>query len=274
MQISKAAIFYNAHKMQNAPLAKSVQNFLESQGIQAPIMTELTSLTGVELLVSVGGDGTLLRCARTCAPLQIPIFGINGGTLGFLATTEQKELEKNLLLFLQGKLPLQERLLLQANVQIPNEKPVTYVAFNDCVIRSAQPRAYTLQASFSGQEMPSYFGDGVIISTPTGSTAYSLAAGGPIVAPGVDVLVVTPICPHTLHQRPLVLPATGTLVLTPKLEMETDRATLSLDGQINLTLTPGTKVTLTRSIHKVRLVCNPQRSFFTLLNRKLNWGAR
>ena len=274
MQISRAAVFYNEHKTQNQPLAASVRDFLRAQHIQAEVITDLAQLSGVELLISVGGDGTMLRCARACAPLNIPLFGINGGTLGFLAASEKEETKKNLQRFLTGQCPIYERFMLAVQIHQPGKTDEKHLAFNDCVLRAETPRAYTLHARFDEQEIPPYFGDGIIVSTPTGSTAYSLAAGGPIVEPGVDVLILTPICPHTLAQRPLILPATGTLILTPDFKTNTDKTALSIDGQINRSLPPGSHVKLTRSPHKVRLVGTPERGFFTLLSRKLNWGGR
>jgi len=146
----------------------------------------------------------------------------------------------------------------------------TYAAFNDCVLRTDKPRAFVTRAVWNGKDLPSYYGDGIIVATPTGSTAYSLAAGGPIIEPSVPVLTITPVCPHSLYQRPLVLAANGILTLTP--DNAIDHAFISLDGQNNVPVPQGQAVEITRSPFDAQLLCLPDRHFFALLNRKLNWG--
>lgn len=276
MIFKQAAVFYNAHKTSVRPLAEDACAFLRQNGVCARLLTDLNGLADgkTDLLVSMGGDGTMLHCARAAAPLHIPIFGINCGTLGFLAACEQNDCRHSLQLLLDGKCAVNERFMLHARVLTPQADPQNFLAFNDCVLRAAAPRAFLIEAAWNGSEIPSYFGDGVIVATPTGSTAYSLAAGGPIVQPGVDVLVVTPICPHTLNQRPLILSADGALTLTPSFKNRADRAIASIDGQINLTLPPGARVQITRSPVKAKLLCPPERGFFSILNRKLKWGNR
>jgi len=275
MKFHKAVIFFNENKPNAKILAGEAQAVLEARGLPAGTAASLDGLDKTaDLLVCMGGDGAMLRCARAAAPLGMAVFGINCGTLGFLAACEISDFKERLEQLADGRLPVHERFMLRAQI-LPQSGPAQeYLAFNDCVLRAAAPRAFTLKASFNGREIPPYFGDGVIVSTPTGSTAYSLAAGGPIVEPGVDVLLVTPICPHTLHQRPLILPAGGELELTPAFKNKEDAAVLSADGQINLTLPPGARVRLTRSPLKARLLGAEERDFFSILNRKLNWGAR
>lgn len=273
MQFSQAIIFLA--KEQNRPLAQEVKNYLRTRNCKAQIIMSLadfTEWTSVHLLISLGGDGTLLKCVRYAAPHQIPVFGINCGTLGFLAACEKKEALGVLAQLLDGRCHIQPRQMLQARIFQPGQEMQTLTAFNDCILRAATPRTLLLQAVWNNMPIPSYYGDGVIISTPTGSTAYSLAAGGPIVEPSVSVLVVTPICPHSLHQRPLVLPANGTLQITPVLEYPEDRALLSLDGQTNLSLASGARLEIEISATPALLVCSAERDFFNVLSRKLNWG--
>ncbi len=275
MTFKHAAVFYNAHKTHTASLAQEVCNYLRQNGIQSDLITDLQQLSPeTELLVGMGGDGTILHCARAAAPLGVPIFGINCGTLGFLAACEKEEYAGALKSLLEGGCTINERFMLQTRILHKKDRPLEFLAFNDCVLRAASPRAFLLEALWNGKEIPSYFGDGVIVASPTGSTAYSLASGGPIVEPGVDVLAVTPICPHTLNQRPLILSASGTLTLIPSFKNESDRAACSLDGQINLTLPLGAQVQITRSPLKTKLLCPPERGFFQILNRKLKWGNR
>lgn len=275
MNFRNAVVFFNENKPNVRALAQEACAFLTARGLPARAITTLEGLDeSADLLICMGGDGTMLRCARAAAPLNMAVFGVNCGTLGFLAACEIADFKERLGELKNGALTVNERFMLRAQIIAPGTDPQEYLAFNDCVLRAAQPRAFTLNAVFNGKPLPPYFGDGVIISTPTGSTAYSLAAGGPIVEPGVDVLLITPICPHTLHQRPLILPAGGELELSPAFKNKEDGAVLSVDGQINLTLPPGARVKLTRSPLKAKLLGTPERDFFSILNRKLNWGAR
>lgn len=275
MKFQNAVIFFNENKPNVRALAQEACTFLQDRGLPARAITALDGLdASADLLICMGGDGTMLRCARAAAPLNMAVFGVNCGTLGFLAACEISDFKERLEQLLRDECTVNERFMLRAQIIPQDGKPREYLAFNDCVLRAAQPRAFTVNAVFNGKKLPPYFGDGVIISTPTGSTAYSLAAGGPIVEPGVDVLLITPICPHTLHQRPLILPAGGELELVPAFKNKEDGAVLSVDGQINLTLPPGARVKLTRSPLKAKLLCTEERDFFSILNRKLNWGAR
>ena len=148
----------------------------------------------------------------------------------------------------------------------------TYYAFNDCVVRTDESRAFEMHATWNGEELPSYYGDGVIVASPTGSTAYSLAAGGPIIEPSVPVFTLTPVCPHSFYQRPLVIPAQGVLTLTPVLKTDNTKAFISLDGQKNVPIPQGECVEITRSPYDAQLLCLPERYFFAILNRKLYWG--
>ena len=274
MNFSKITVFYNEQKPQNGPLAIEVAARLAARGLSAQIITSFEKLPCSDLLICLGGDGAILSCAREAAPLNIPILGINCGTLGFLASCEKTEIETALTDLLNGTLPLQKRNMLAVRVESPGEEAQDLLALNDCVLRADKTRALTVEASFDQHTLPPYFGDGVLISTPTGSTAYALAAGGPIIAPGVEGLLVTPICPHTLTQRPIVLPPDGNLILTPVLKTPLDGADLTIDGQETLTLRPGTRVHLTQSNFQATFFSRPNRDFFTMLNRKLSWGSR
>lgn len=271
MQLKHIGVFYNQHKAQNQPLAQQAVDFLRAKHIKATMLTSLDNLEDIDLVISMGGDGTMLRCARECAPKQIPIFGINCGTLGFLAAAEKEELTAALDALLAGKYISHKRLLLQTVVKTSQNTKI-FTAFNDVVLHSANLRTFYVNATFNGTKMPSYFGDGVIVSTPTGSTAYSLAAGGPIVEPNVEVIVITPICPHSLHQRPMVLPATGLLQLSPSFKNKEDGAIVSFDGQLNLPLEPGAVLELSRAPRAIELLTLPQRGFFDVLHKKLSWG--
>ena len=271
MQFKHIGVFYNLHKAPNQLLAQQAVEILRAKHVEATLLTSLDKLEDIDLVIGMGGDGTMLRCARECSAKNIPIFGINCGTLGFLAAAEKEELTAALDALLAGKYVSHKRLLLQAVVKT-GENTQTFTAFNDVVLHSSNLRTFYVNATFNGTKMPSYFGDGVIVSSPTGSTAYSLAAGGPIVEPNVEVIVITPICPHSLHQRPIVLPATGTLKLQPSFKNKEDGAIVSFDGQLNLPLEPGAVLELSRAPHAVELLTLPHRGFFGVLHKKLSWG--
>ena len=274
MTFSRIAIFYNAHKPQNYLLAEQACTWLRNKNVQTELITSLDNLEQKDLLICMGGDGTILHCARDTAKYNLPIFGVNCGTLGFLAACEKTDLTTALNELLKGNFQEQARTMLDIQVSFPSGDTQKHTALNDCVLRAEKPRALTIEANFDKRPIPPYFGDGVLVSTPTGSTAYSLAAGGPIITPGVDVLLVTPICPHTLNQRPLILPKDGLLELHPVLKTPLDGSCLSIDGQINLSLPPGSAVAISISPVKARLLTMPERDFFFMLNRKLNWGSR
>ncbi len=273
MQISYAAIFLA--KEENRSLANQIHASLHTRDCESVIFTSFENFDEwdkVDLLISLGGDGTILRCVREMASKNIPVMGVNCGTLGFLAACEKADIFGTLAQLFEGHCTVHERRLLQARIFQNSKETQTYVAFNDCILRSSAARTLLTQAVWNQTEIPPYYGDGVIVSTPTGSTAYSLAAGGPIVEPSVDVLVVTPICPHSLHQRPLVLPPSGLLKLNPVLKYSEDTALVSLDGQNHFTLSQGDHIEISLAPQKAKLIFPPDRDFFTVLNRKLDWG--
>ena len=268
---NRVGVFYNQLKTHVSPLAHEAVDFLRSKGVQATLLSSLEHIADIDALISMGGDGTMLRCARACAPQQIPVLGINCGTLGFLAAAEKEEMSYALQALLAGQCAVRKLIMLQAAVH-QEGKTQTFIALNDCVLRAADLRAFFVNAMYNKTDMPSYFGDGVIVATPTGSTAYSLAAGGPMVAPSVEVFVLTPVCPHSLHQRPLVLNAGGTLTLTPSFKNSEDSAVAVFDGQIHVPLTAGAQIEVRRAPFTANLLMLPERGFFTVLHKKLSWG--
>lgn len=278
MKFNRAVFFYNAYKAPSRTLAEELLALTRQKGTQAEVLTDLTllpSLPGVDLVVCLGGDGSTLQAARAAAPLGLPVFSVNCGTLGFLSGCEAADCRQALTDVLDGQGLINERFMLHAAVKAPyGHTQGEGLAFNDCVIRSAQARAFSLETDFNGRELQNYFGDGIIVSTPTGSTAYSLAAGGPIIAPELDVFLLTPICPHSLGQRPLILPADGAITFSPSFKYPKDHAAVSLDGQVNFPLEAGSKVVISRSPVRARLITLKGRDFFTILSQKLKWGNR
>ncbi len=226
----------------------------------------------LDLLITLGGDGTLLRGARVVAHAAVPVLGINLGHLGFLTSAAPEELERALAMWFAGDFILDERLALAISFSEPNGVDGGgYLALNDAVLhKGGAARVIRLLVCASGVEVGTYSADGIILSTPTGSTAYSLSAGGPIVSPSVHCIVATPICPHTLGVRPLVLPADE--VVTVDVLSPTEELILTIDGQEHERLTPGARIVVNRAPNPVRLVRFPGQTFFSTLRRKLNWG--
>lgn len=268
---NRVGVFFNQTKTHIAPLAQQTVAFLHAKNVQATLLTTLDNLPDVDLLISLGGDGTILRCARACAPKGVPIFGLNCGTLGFLAAAEKEEFSRALTALLENKCVARNRLMLQVAVR-QNGKEEIFTALNDCVLHASNMRAFFISGVCNGVEMPPYFGDGLIVATPTGSTAYSLAAGGPIVEPNVEVFVLTPVCPHSLHERPMVLSASGKLLLKTAFKNVEDGAVASFDGQVHTPLQAGAEIEITRAPFTAQLLTLPERGFFNVLHKKLSWG--
>ncbi len=226
----------------------------------------------VDLLLVLGGDGTLLSMARLVGDLGVPILGVNLGGLGFLTALTKEELFPALEAFLAGGLMIEERVMLAAQVWRQGERLSEYAALNDVVItKSAMSRIINLAVSVDGQFATAYRADGLIISTPTGSTAYCLSAGGPIVFPTMPAIVLTPICSHTLTNRPIVLPADQRIEVT--LQSDQD-VMLTLDGQVGFALKEADVVAISQATARIRLLRFPQKHFFSVLRTKLKWGER
>ncbi len=220
----------------------------------------------------LGGDGTLLSMARLVGDLGVPILGVNLGGLGFLTALTVEELFPALEACLRGEMVIDERMMLAAAVVRQGERLTEYVALNDVVItKSAMSRIINLEVAVDGKLATAYRADGLIVSTPTGSTAYCLSAGGPIVFPTMDAVVLTPICSHTLTNRPIVLP--GGVAIEVTLLSDQDVA-LTLDGQVSLALKRSDIVEIRPAAARIRLLRPPQKHFFSVLRTKLKWGER
>jgi NAD+ kinase len=223
-----------------------------------------------DLLVVLGGDGTLLSMARAVGDLGIPIVGVNLGDLGFLTATTLGEMITALEALLRGEMVIEERMLLATRVRRDGQVVGTWLALNDIVItKAAMSRIINLSVSIDGQHAILYRADGLIVSTPTGSTAYSLSAGGPILYPTLDGLVLTPICSHTLTNRPVVVPGGHEVQVTLLTSQE---VMLTIDGQVGFGLREGDVVETGRASAAIRLV--RFKDFFSVLRTKLKWGER
>jgi NAD+ kinase len=224
----------------------------------------------VDCLLTLGGDGTLLRGARRAGPRGIPVMGCNLGRLGFLTSAPEGELERALERLVEGDYRVEERLAMDVSVE-GKERPSGFYALNDAVVhKSGFARLITLRVWVDGEEVGQYSADGIVIATATGSTAYSLSAGGPVLVPDLDALVATPISPHTLAVRPLVVPADA--LIEVEVRPRREETIVTVDGQAGLDLEPGDRVRIGRSPHPVRLIQLPGQTFFSILRRKLGWG--
>jgi NAD+ kinase len=227
----------------------------------------------VDLLIVLGGDGTLLATARVAADHAALILPVNLGGLGFLTSVTQTDLYPILGEALEGKHRISERVLLQADVFREGKSVAQHRALNDAVLNKGPlARMIDLDLSLDGDFVCSYRADGLIVSTPTGSTAYSLAAGGPIIYPVVEAFVITPICPHTLTNRPLVIP--NSVRVEVDFRAGDESVHLTLDGQIGVQLHAGDRVAVTKSDKKLRLVRPWKKTYFEILRSKLKWGER
>jgi NAD+ kinase len=223
-----------------------------------------------EFVVVLGGDGTLLSAARAIGAAEIPLLAVNLGSLGFLTEVRLDELYATLDATVMGRCPMESRSLLEVRLLRDGEQIAHYYALNDAVLKSTVARLMGFGISINDQRAMEYLADGVIVSSPTGSTAYSLAAGGPVLMPSVDAILLTPICPHSLTHRPLVVGAAARIAL--QLESGAD-GFLSVDGQVGMPVVQGDEVVCRKADHRVRLL-RMQKSFFEILRNKLRWGQR
>ena len=275
--MKKIIIVYNPAKKQAKRERDKVMSVLEKKGrgivkCTACLPTDkLTAshLHGVDLCIALGGDGTIINTAKKLAPAGVPVLGINLGSLGFLAEVDPGSVERAISGLIKSRFSdVEERIL--ASVSIRNKK---YLAVNDCVVRSgASTRVILLRLIINDEFLTDYTGDGVIVSTPTGSTAYSLAAGGPIIQPSVPVFCITPICPHTLSQRPLVVHPENRIKIHLPEYKSNKGAILSIDGQENVPLSVGDTVEINKSPHTLSLITTPGQNYYTVLRTKLGWG--
>jgi NAD+ kinase len=239
----------------------------DDQNRELGLATDGATVEHAALLVTLGGDGTLLRAARIAAPLGIPLFGINTGRLGFLTEMDGRPAAfETLPQILQAGFETDQRTALQAEAH-----GRTHFALNDIVVTRTSPHMMPFGLFVDGKEAAHVPADGIVVATPTGSTAYSLSAGGPIVAPSVDAFIVTALLPHTLFSRPLVVPSSSTVVVT--CDIETSGVALEADGETVDMLEPGDRVTVTRSPMPVLFARRKPLDFFALLEGKLRWNA-
>ena len=227
----------------------------------------------VDAMVTLGGDGTLLRAARLVEDHPVPILGINLGRLGFLTCCPAEALEDALGRLASGAYTVESRMTLDARVQeADGSTKAAWRALNDVVLhKGGFARVVTMWVQANGETVAHYSADGIVIATPTGSTAYNLSAGGPVVFPTLETILVTPVSAHTLALRPLVLPPTTEV--TVRVEDGPDELLVTVDGQVGATFGPGEMLAVRRSAHAVPIVRFPETSFFATMREKLQWGG-
>jgi NAD+ kinase len=269
-KIRRIGLIGNLQKAECAGIIRKATRLIEKAGRKVFVDGDVATLAReVDLLLVFGGDGTMLRAARDIAGAKTPVLGINIGGLGFLTAVPSKELGRALNNIWKGEFKYESRALIEVSGQC-NGKLIKKSALNDIVIsRGALSRLISLEVSVNGELITRYRCDGLIVSSPTGSTAYSLAAGGAVVLPTAEVFALTPICPHALSNRSIILPLDSTIRI--KAMNPAPATLLSVDGEVVADLDAGNDVTVRRSGSIVRLVSLADNSFLEALRRKLQW---
>ncbi len=227
----------------------------------------------VDMVIVLGGDGTLISVARQIGDRNIPIVGVNLGQLGFLTEVTRDELPEMLDRIIAEDYQVSDRMMLDAAIRRDGEVVGKFTVLNDVVInKGALARIIDMETCVDGRHLSSYKADGLIVSTPTGSTGYNLAAGGPIIYPDINSLLITPICPHMLTNRPIMIWSRS--VIEIKVKFQDDVVFFTGDGQVGRKLLPGDIVEVRRSKSRTRLVASPTKDYFEILRTKLSWGER
>ena len=287
MPLHNVAIFAKMHDPRCQGVADELVSWLEQRGCQALVDEHLARHIGkldglsheeireqAELVVVLGGDGTLISVARLFSGKTVPIVGINLGSLGFLTEITLEELYPRLEKCLEGAPRVSERMMLEVAVFRDGKEVERCQVLNDMVInKGALARIVDLETRVNRHFLTTYKADGLIVSTPTGSTGYSMSAGGPIIHPLMSCIVITPICPHTLTNRPIVVPDDSVISITVTSAFD-EKVYLTLDGQVGFELQEGDSVEVRRALKTTALVMSRSRDYFEILRTKLKWGER
>lgn len=284
MGIKRIGIIANIEKEQSAEYTVLLRDWLLARGLQVNLEKHIARKVGspdgmdrrhlaseVDLIVVFGGDGTILRLAHFIRGIEIPIVGINMGGFGYLTEVNLSEMYCSIERILAGNFEMEKRMMLDVAIKGRDNEIEEQAVLNDVVIgRGNLNRMVELEAFVNDQYLTTFKADGIIVSTPTGSTAYSLSAGGPIVYPKMACMVISPLCPHMLTNRPIILPAE--VVVTVRLLTKGPGATVTLDGQIAYDLKTGDTVTICQSPYVTNLISSPLRDYWQILRTKLGWG--
>jgi len=285
MVIKKIGIIANIEKEKSDECALLLRDWALKQGIEVFLEEGIAGKIGedsgldrrqlasrVDLLVVMGGDGTILRTVRFVSEYNIPIVGINLGEFGYLTEVNLNEMFSALELICRGDYQTEKRMMLDITINLGEETVRQQSILNDVVItRGNLSRILDLETAVNDRYLTTFRADGIIISTPTGSTAYSLSAGGPIVFPEQDLFIINPICPHTLTNRPIIIP--DNVVIRVILWTKEQGATLTLDGQVSYTMKSGDSMIIKKSKYVTNLVSSPHRDYMEILRTKLKWGG-
>jgi len=281
----KIALVVNPGKPRVGEILGRIIALLRSGGVEVTVTGEAAALApsgtqaaadselwrSADAVIALGGDGTLLRAARIVGEHEIPILGVNLGSLGFLTEVTEEDLVPSLEKVIIGQYSLERRMVLEAGV---TGEETTFRALNDIVVSSGSAsRMVEVALQVNQDYVATYWTDGLIFSTPTGSTAYSLAAGGPIISPSMEVIVASPICPHTLAMRPLIVPGDSVLEATVRCKRD-EGMFLTGDGQVSHPVRSGATIEVRKSRFYTHLIRPGKRSFFEILRTKLKWGGR
>ncbi len=282
--MDKIGIIAKKNKQEAVDIVAEIVPWLAERGIEPLVDRETAEKAGLsstmdpeqippqaDAMIVLGGDGTLLYAARLLGDREIPILGVNLGSLGFLTDVAVPELKDTLVRFISGDVAVCQRMMLDAEVHDGSGNVKTFSVLNDVVVNKGNlARTIRLQASVDGAFLTVFNGDGLIIATPTGSTAYSLSAGGPIVHPTLSAVIITPICPHLLTNRPIVVPESSEIEVN--LVSGDGYVSVTLDGQVGADFSERHRLIVRRSNRKLLLVEPLQRDHFEILRTKLNWG--
>ncbi len=287
MQIKKVGIISKPKKAEIGELVTPLIDWLHKRGIEVCIDKETASTltnsekcmtrnelsSSVDLLVVLGGDGTLLATARVLGGKPVPILAVNLGGLGFLTNVTREELFPTLEAVLNGHFQTERRVQIEAEIVRADETMASFLALNDVVLnKGAIARILDFEVFVDKKLVATYKSDGLIVSTPTGSTAYSLAAGGPVVAPSVQAFIITPICAHTLTDRPVVISDSSKIEVVVKSQRESSYVTV--DGQVGIAARSEDIVRMKKASSWVELVEPADKNYFEILRQKLKWGGR
>jgi NAD+ kinase len=276
--IKKALLFINQHKMNAQLLAEEICGKLNRNHIE----TYCRSFTGTfhyedpgpyDIAFSLGGDGTVLYAARSVAPLGVPILPVNLGTLGFIASVPPDEWALVFNFWTEKKITVSRRLMLEVTVERNRRFVSEHVCLNDAVVSaSGTAKVIYLRLKSGSTHLGKYRSDGLIVATPTGSTAYSVSAGGPILDPEMKALIINPICPFTLSNRPIVVPGQEAVVVEIE-EEQRSAVLLTLDGQVTEALEPGDRVYIKQAAFEAKLIASDRNAFYQALRTKLSWSG-
>jgi len=269
----KILVVYNPGKPGMGSRISELRKLLRKKNARVTVKDASSALPSADVCIVLGGDGTMLKAGRKLSPKNIPVIGVNMGSLGFLAEFSYSDLKGFIPRILSGRFTTQSRIVLNLAVTRRGRTVYCRDAINDCIIHTGQSmRVALFKVRINNEPLAEYTGDGLIFSTPTGSTAYSLAANGPIVYPELPVLAITPICPHTLSQRPIIVPSDDMVSVTIEKYKSEKHVTLSVDGQETFSLNTDDRINIKKSQGRFLLVVHPGHNYYNILQSKLGWG--